>query len=84
MSRREENDRLCQSFSQISQQLGFGPFEAVFVGGASDAAHASAMQIPVVCASGPVVDFQHTRQERVLKKTMAQRAKIHACLIHSL
>ena len=54
------------------------------MGGASDAAHASAMNIPVVCASGPVVDFQHTRRERVEKATMAQRAKIHAKVIIDL
>jgi acetylornithine deacetylase/succinyl-diaminopimelate desuccinylase-like protein len=51
------------------------------VGGASDAAHAAAMDIPVVCASGPVVDFQHTLNERVLKASMAQRAKIHALTV---
>jgi len=47
------------------------------VGGASDAAYASELKIPVVCACGPVVDFQHTRNERVLTASMAQRAKIH-------
>jgi hypothetical protein len=38
----------------------------------------------VVCASGPVVDFQHTPNERVLISSMAQRAKIHAVTILGL
>ena len=46
--------------------------------------NSSAMNIPVVFASGPVVDFQHTRQERVLKASMAQRAMIHAVLISEM
>ena len=54
---------------------------AAGVGGASDAAHAAKMGIPAVCASGPVVDFQHTLNERVLKCSMAQRAKIHVSTI---
>ena len=84
MSQRAANLDLCQQFSNASQALGFGTLQPVFVGGASDAAHASAMGIPVVCASGPVVDFQHTRRERAEKATMAQRAKIHAKVIIEL
>ena len=84
MSQRPENLALCRLFSKASEELGFGVLEPAFVGGASDAAHASAMGIPVVCATGPVVDFQHTRQERVEKATMAQRAKIHAKVITEL
>ena len=81
MSEKPDNLRLCSRFSQVSEALGFGPMESSFVGGASDAAYASAMGIPVVCASGPIVDFQHTKNERVLKASMAQRAKIHALTI---
>lgn len=81
MSEKPDNLRLCSWFSQVSEALGFGPMEPSFVGGASDAAYASAMGIPVVCASGPIVDFQHTKNERVLKASMAQRAKIHALTI---
>ena len=84
MSQRPANVWLCRQFSQTAQELGFGGFESHFVGGASDASYASAMGIPVVCASGPVVDYQHTRRERVLKASMAQRAKIHAALIARL
>jgi len=84
MSERAENVELCSRFSQISKELGFGHFDAAFVGGASDASYASQMQIPVVCASGPIVDYQHTLNERVDKASMAQRAKIHACLILEL
>lgn len=84
MSQRKANLDLCQRFSEASQALGYEKLEPAFVGGASDAAHASAMNIPVVCASGPVVDFQHTRRERVEKATMAQRAKIHAKVIIDL
>ena len=84
MSEREANIKLCSIFSDVSERLGFGSFDRAFTGGASDASYASAMDIPVVCASGPVVDFQHTRNERVLKASMAQRAKIHACLITQL
>lgn len=80
----EENDRLCEAFSLASQELGFGSFAGSFVGGASDAAYASEMGIPVVCATGPVVDFQHTRNERVITATMAQRAKIHVLTILNL
>lgn len=78
MSQRQENLDLCRRFSEASQALGFEAFEPAFVGGASDAAHASAMGIPVVCASGPIVDFQHTRNERADIASMAKRAKIHA------
>ena len=60
------------------------PYEPFFSGGASDAAYASAMGIPVICASGPVVDFQHTRRERVLKASMAERAKVHTKVIVEL
>lgn len=81
MAQRDENLELCRKFSQASEALGFGSFDPIFVGGASDAAHAAALGIPVVCASGPVVDFQHTLNERVLKGSMAQRAKIHASTI---
>lgn len=81
MSQRSGNLELCQIMSDISQSLGFGPLEPTFVGGASDASHASALNIPVVCASGPVVDFQHTLNERVLKSSLTQRAKIHALTI---
>ena len=45
---------------------------------------AAELDIPVVCASGPVVDFQHTKNERVLFRSMAQRAKIHAVTILGL
>lgn len=84
MSQRPGNLALCRLFSEASQSLGFGAFESAFVGGASDASHAAAMNIPVVCASGPVVDFQHTQNERVLFRSMAQRAKIHAVTILGL
>lgn len=84
MSQRQANLDLCTRFSQASEALGYGKLEPAFVGGASDAAHASAMDIPVVCATGPVVDFQHTRRERAEKATMAQRAKIHAKVITEL
>lgn len=81
MEETEENRELCRRFSQASEALGFGSFAPCFVGGASDAAHAAKMGIPAVCASGPVVDFQHTLNERVLKRSMAQRAKIHVSTI---
>lgn len=77
MSERPANRELCARFSKASQELGFEAFQPVFVGGASDSAYASAMDIPVVCSSGPIVDFQHTRNERVDIKSMARRAKIH-------
>lgn len=84
MEEKSANISLCERFDQASRELGFGSFGHIFVGGASDAAHASAMGIPVVCASGPVVDFQHTKNERVLIASMAQRAKIHAVTILGL
>ena len=84
MSACEENEKLCRAFSAASESLGFGAFTGSFVGGASDAAYASAQGIPVICATGPVVDFQHTRNERVMTATMAQRAKIHVKTILSL
>ena len=84
MSQCNENIVLCRHFAAISQKLGFEGYESAFVGGASDASYASQMHIPVVCASGPIVDFQHTRNERVLKASMAERAKVHACLILEL
>ena len=84
MSQRSENVNLCCRFSTVSQMLGYNAYESAFVGGASDASYASQMHIPVVCASGPIVDFQHTLNERVLKASMAERAKVHACLILEL
>lgn len=78
MSERPANRELCARFSKASQELGFEAFQPVFVGGASDSSYASAMDIPVVCSSGPIVDFQHTRNERVDYRSMARRAKIHA------
>ena len=84
MSERPANIWLCEQFSQASQSLGFGSYESVFVGGASDASYASGMGIPVVCASGPVVDFQHTRNERSATATMAERAKVHVKTIVDL
>lgn len=84
MSERPANRWLCEQFSKASQSLGFEAYESVFVGGASDASYASGMGIPVVCASGPVVDFQHTRNERVMTRTMAQRAKVHVKTIMDL
>lgn len=84
MQEQPQNIDLCKKMSEISSSLGFGSFESCFVGGASDAAYASAEGIPVVCASGPIVDFQHTLQERVLKKSMVQRAIIHTLTIMDL
>ena len=84
MSETEENLDLCRRFSAVSEALGFGPLAPRFVGGASDAAYATQMGIPVICATGPIVDFQHTKNERVLKASMAQRAKIHAITILKL
>ena len=84
MSERSENLALCRRFSQISEALGYGIYEPAFVGGASDASYASQMHIPVICATGPIVDFQHTLNERVLKHSMPERAKVHACLILDL
>ena len=84
MEEKQPNIDLCGKFSAVSEMLGFGHFAPKFVGGASDAAHASAMDIPVVCASGPIADFQHTLKEQVLKASMAQRAKIHALTILDL
>jgi len=84
MSQRNGNLQLCQRFSEASQSLGFDAFKSTFVGGASDASYASALGIPVVCASGPVVDLQHTQKERVEFATMAQRAKIHGKTILDL
>ena len=84
MSERDENRWLCRCFSQASEELGFASYEPFFSGGASDAAYASQMGIPVICASGPVVDFQHTRRERVLKASMAERAKVHVKVIAEL
>ena len=80
----EENDALCNAFSESSVELGFGEFEGIFVGGASDAAYASQLGIPVICATGPIVDFQHTRNERVMTASMAQRAKTHVLTILKL
>ena len=84
MTASEKNDKLCQAFSEASASLGFGTFSGAFVGGASDAAYAAELNIPVICATGPVVDFQHTRHERVMTATMAQRAKTHVETILSL
>lgn len=84
MSQRENNLALCHIMSDVSQKLGYGPLEPAFVGGASDAAYASAMGISVVCASGPIVDHQHTVNERALKASLTQRAKIHALTILQL
>ena len=84
MSENEENIQLCRRFSEASESLGFGEFKPVFVGGASDASYASEMGIPVICATGPIVDYQHTRQERVVRASMAERAKIHVKTILSL
>jgi acetylornithine deacetylase/succinyl-diaminopimelate desuccinylase-like protein len=84
MSQREGNLLLCRMLSDASEALGYGPLEPVFVGGASDSAYASALEIPVVCATGPVVDFQHTRNERAVFSSMAQRAKIHCLTILNL
>ena len=80
----EENKLLCRRFSDASQSLGYGAYKSVFVGGASDASYAAQMGIPVICASGPVVDYQHTKNERVLKSSMAERAKIHVKTILDL
>ena len=63
------------------EKLGFGKLESAFVGGASDASYASAMQIPVVCASGPIVEKQHTRDERAYIPSLTERAKIHVATI---
>lgn len=84
MSERPANVWLCEQFSKASQSLGFGAYESAFVGGASDASYASGMGIPVVCASGPVVDFQHTKNERSLTASMAERAKVHVKTIVDL
>lgn len=81
MSQLPQNIQLCELMSSVSRQLGFGALESTFVGGASDAAYASQLGIAVVCGSGPVVEHQHTLQERVLKSSMAQRAKVHAITI---
>lgn len=81
MEERPENLELAARFRDASRDLGFGDFRPAFVGGASDAAHASAMGIPVICATGPVVDFQHTLRERVEKASMAQRAMIHVSTV---
>lgn len=84
MSERPANRWLCERFSQASQELGYTAYECNFSGGASDASYASGMGIPAICASGPVVDFQHTRDERTMKATMAQKAKVHAKVIAEL
>lgn len=84
MSENSTNIELCKRFSDASVSLGFGEFKHIFVGGASDASYASEMGIPVICATGPVVDYQHTRNERVIRSSMAQRAKIHVKTILSL
>lgn len=84
MEEKQHNLALCSLYSQVSESLGYGAFAPSFVGGASDAAYASELDIPVVCASGPVVDHQHTRNERVMKASMAQRAKIHALTVLEL
>ena len=81
MSERPENIQLCNWMSQESEKLGFGKLESAFVGGASDASYASAMQIPVVCASGPIVEKQHTRDERAYIPSLTERAKIHVATI---
>lgn len=80
----EANNSLCSVFSDAAVELGFGEFEGIFVGGASDAAYASQLGVPVICATGPVVDFQHTRNERVMTASMAQRAKTHVLTILKL
>ena len=84
MSEKEGNIWLYQQFSSAAQSLGFPVYQKAFVGGASDASYAAGMSIPVICATGPVVDYQHTRNERVLKASMLQRAKIHAKTILDL
>lgn len=84
MDEKPENLELCHLFSEASLDFGFGEFESVFVGGASDASHAAEMGIPVICATGPVVDHQHTLNERVLKQSMTERAKIHVGAILKL
>ena len=84
MEQRQENLDLCRVFSETARELGCEGFEPAFVGGASDASYASAMGISVVCATGPVVDFQHTLNERTLKASMAQRTKIHVKTILKL
>jgi len=75
---------LCRHFNDAAAQLGYPLFDPVIVGGASDASYASMLQIPVICATGPVVEYQHTRNERVWKHSMAQRAKIHTAAIWNL
>lgn len=81
MSDTPENRWLCEEFSKASQALGFGPYEPIFVGGGSDAPYASEKHIPVICATGPVTDFQHTRKERAVYSSLAERTKVHTKLI---
>ncbi|MBQ2751543.1 MAG: M20/M25/M40 family metallo-hydrolase [Oscillospiraceae bacterium] len=84
MSERPANRWLCEQFSKASQSLGFCAYDCAFTGGASDASYASAMHIPVVCSSGPIVDYQHTKNERADIKSMAERAKVHVKTILDL
>ncbi len=84
MSEKPGNIWLYQQFSAAAQALGFQEYQKAFVGGASDASYAAGMSIPVICATGPIVDHQHTRNEHVLKASMLQRAKIHAKTILDL
>ena len=81
MSQCQANMDMYEKFNQASKDLGLREYKSIFSGGASDASHASLMNIPVICATGPVVDFQHTRNERVLKSSFTERAKAHVKMI---
>jgi glutamate carboxypeptidase len=74
---------LSQRVLGVTRRLGWEA-EAIARGGASDAANAAAVGVPVICGLGPVTHGIHTDEEHSSLTALSRSARIAAALLADL
>ncbi len=84
MELKEENVKLFEQISNISNKYGLEPVEKFFKGGGSDSAYTVLVGVPSVDSLGTIGDGIHTINERSTLASLTSRAKLLVATILDL
>lgn len=84
MEKTEKTDALFELYATKVEALTGKKIKEVSVGGCSDAAYVSQMNIPVLCGVGAIGAFNHSKEEYALTDSIASQAKKIVATILSL
>lgn len=76
MERNDRTDGLFERFLAISRKHGLGELTPYESGGGSDSCYTQALGVPSICGMGASGGFCHTKDEYVIPRSIATRAKL--------